>query len=103
MEMPAPGLAPAPRSSFGDRVRWLWHEGLVRHVVVQKDGHRPIDLPLTAIIVGGVLAPWLLAIGVVVAVITGYKMETERHEEHPPAPPETPAAEAPAEQPPSGA
>ncbi len=98
METPAPDQAAGP-SSFGDRVRWAWHEGLVRHVVVHKDDKRPLDLPLTAVIVGGILAPWLLAIGVVVAVIAGYKMETERHEEPAPAPPEMPAGEAPAEAP----
>jgi len=75
-------------------MRWAWHEGLVRHVIVHKDGNRPIDLPLTAVIVGGILAPWLLAIGVVVAVITGFKMETERHE---PPPPEAPPIEGPVE------
>lgn len=64
---------------FRGRVGKVWREGKTIHVVVTaKDGRRLVDLPLTVVVVGGVLAPWALAIGVVVAVVVGARLETER-------------------------
>jgi hypothetical protein len=83
--------------SFGDRVKNIWHEGAVRHVIVRKGDQRPVDLPLTAVVISAILAPWLLAIGVVVAIVMGYKMETERHGAPPPETPEGPPIEGPVE------
>jgi hypothetical protein len=68
------------RRSFGDGARHLWAEGNRRHVLVRKGEHVPIDLPLTAVVVGGILAPWLLGIGAAAAVILGYKIETTHPE-----------------------
>ncbi|HET7738171.1 MAG TPA: DUF4342 domain-containing protein [Tepidiformaceae bacterium] len=78
--------------SFGDQVKRIWQEGKIRHAVVTgKSGHRYVDVPLTIVIVAGVLAPWLAALGVVLAVVMGCRLEVLRNE---PAglglPPETP-------------
>jgi len=65
-----------------DRVRHILHEGNVRHAVVEsKGGHRFVDLPLTLVIVGAAFAPWLAAIGVVIAVVAGCSLRVERHGE----------------------
>lgn len=71
-------------SSFGQRLKDLFHEGNVRHVVVSKDGRAYVDLPLTVIVIGALLAPWLAVIGVLVAVFVSAKMEVVRTGESPP-------------------
>jgi hypothetical protein len=77
------------RTSFSDRVRWLWREGIARRIVVEKGPRRPIDIPLTVFLVAAVLAPWLVAIGGVVAILMGYQFRVDRDpEETPVAPPE---------------
>lgn len=65
--------------SFGEWLRYIWAEGLARHVIIEKaeEGRRPVDLPLTFVLIGGVLAPWLLALGVIVAVLLGYAIRVE--------------------------
>lgn len=74
-----PTTTPADRS-FRARLRYVLPEGSVRHAVVDSKGaHRYIDLPLTVVIVGAVLAPWLAAIGAVVAVVAGCSIRVERH------------------------
>jgi hypothetical protein len=64
---------------FPAQIAHLWHEGLVRHVVVKNNvGESKLDLPLLVVIIGAAVAPWLLAIGVVVAVMTNHSMSVER-------------------------
>lgn len=68
--------------SFLEQVKHIIHEGNVRHAVVEsKSGHRYVDLPLTLVILGAAFAPWLAAIGVVIAVVAGSAMRVERHGE----------------------
>jgi hypothetical protein len=68
-------------------VRRVWREGKIIHVVVtHKDGRRLIDIPLTIVVIGGVLAPWALAIGVVAGVILGAAISTERSDVLPSSP-----------------
>lgn len=76
-----------------EQIKALWHAGIVRHVYVRKDDHTPLDLPLLLVIAGGILAPWLLGIGVVVALLLGYRLEVLNLE----AAVEEPAAETPPE------
>ncbi|MBI5949353.1 MAG: DUF4342 domain-containing protein [Chloroflexi bacterium] len=94
--------APAPKRSFKEQVSHLWQEGMVQHVVITaKSGRRVIDVPLVVVIGVGIVAPWVAAIGAVIAVVRGGKIGTERQEEPaaPPAPAEEPsAAEAGGEQ-----
>ncbi len=64
-------------SGLREQVKSLWRAGMVRHVYVRKEGHTPIDLPLLLVLAGGLLAPWLLGIGVVVALLLGYRLDVE--------------------------
>lgn len=64
--------------SFSEWITYIWAEGLARHVVVEKAEHRPVDLPLTFVVIAAVVAPWLVAIGVVIAVLKGYRLFVER-------------------------
>ncbi len=65
------------RSGLQEQLKSLWRAGMVRHVYVRKEGHTPIDLPLLLVLAGGLLAPWLLGIGVVVALLLGYRLDVE--------------------------
>ncbi len=67
-------------SSFMDKVKQVVHEGNVRHVVVEKGGRRVVDLPLTLIIIGAVLAPWIVAILAVVSLLLEYRISIENRE-----------------------
>lgn len=68
----------SPHRSFKEWVSYVWHEGMARHVFVFREDHTPLDLPLIVVILGALLAPWLLAIGVVVALVAGYRLEIRR-------------------------
>ena len=57
------------------------------------------DLPLTIVVVGTILAPWLAALLALIALLTGYRIEMRREAEKdaaPTAPPPPAAPEAPA-------
>ena len=61
-----------------DAVKKLVHEGNVRRVII-KQGNRSIaEFPLTAGVIGAVLAPMLAAIGAIAAVATDCTIEVER-------------------------
>lgn len=68
-------------NDFGQRVRDVVHEGNVRYVRVAKAGRTFIDVPLTLFIIGVITGPLLVVIGLVVAVVTGAKIEFGRPEE----------------------
>ncbi|MFN0096028.1 MAG: DUF4342 domain-containing protein [Dehalococcoidia bacterium] len=59
------------KTGFGAWAKRVWAEGNRRHVTVAKDGRNLVDLPLTAVVLGGLLAPWALGGGAVVAVVAG--------------------------------
>jgi Domain of unknown function (DUF4342) len=61
-----------------NKVRMLIHEGNVRRVVVKHDGRTVAEFPLTAGLVGAVLAPVLAAIGALVALLQDCTIEVER-------------------------
>lgn len=67
-------------SGFKALIRRVWHGGLVRRVMVTREGRTLVDVPLTVIVIGGVLAPWLLALGAVVAVLTGCQLAVRQPE-----------------------
>ena len=54
------------------------HEGNVRRVLVEHDGRTIAEFPLTAGIVGVVLAPVLAAIGVLMAMMRDCTIKIER-------------------------
>ncbi len=59
------------------RVRELIHKGNVRHVVVEKGGHRTVDLPLNVVIVAAILAIWAVGILLILALVGGYSIHIE--------------------------
>jgi D-aminopeptidase len=63
-----------------EKVKRLIHEGNVRRVIVQHDGRTVAEFPLTAGVVGAVLAPVLAAIGALVAMLKDCTIQVERVE-----------------------
>lgn len=64
-----------------DRIRELLHEGNVTRVIVKDEGGKTLlEIPASVGVVGVVLAPWLVALGVVAALVTKCKIIVERRE-----------------------
>ena len=64
-----------------DRVRELLHEGNVTRVIVKDEGGKVLlEIPVTVGVVGVVIAPWLVALGVIAALVTNCKIVVERRE-----------------------
>ena len=61
-----------------EKVKELVHEGNVRRVIVKHEGRVVAEFPLTAGVVGVVLAPVLAAIGALVALMKDCTVEVER-------------------------
>ena len=64
-----------------NRVRALVHEGNVRRVIVKQGGRVVAEFPLTAGVVGAVVAPVLAAIGALAALLQDCTIELE-HDRH---------------------
>ena len=68
-------------SNLVDRVRELLQEGNVTRVIVKDDkGKNLLEIPATVGVVGVVLAPWLVALGVIAALVTNCKIVVERRQ-----------------------
>jgi hypothetical protein len=65
-----------------EKVKELVHEGNVRRVIVKHEGRVVAEFPLTAGVVGVVLAPVLAAIGALVALMKDCTVEVERTRNH---------------------
>ena len=61
-----------------EKVKAIVHEGNVRRIVVQHEGRTVAEFPLTAGVLGAVLAPALAAIGVLVAMLKDCTIQVER-------------------------
>jgi hypothetical protein len=61
------------------KLKALVHEGNVRCVVIQHEGRAVAEFPLTAGVVGTVLAPVLAAIGVLVALLNDCTIHVEKN------------------------
>ncbi len=61
-----------------EKLRGLIHEGNVRRVVIQHEGRTVAEFPLTAGVVGALLAPVLAAIGAIVALLKDCTIQVER-------------------------
>jgi hypothetical protein len=61
-----------------DAVKELIHKGNVRRVVIRHQGRTVAEFPLTAGVVGAMLAPMLAAIGAVVAVAKDCTIHVEQ-------------------------
>jgi len=70
-----------PSSDLVRRVKELIHEGNVNRIVVKDEkGNLLLDIPVTAGLVGTLLAPWLAALGVIAALFTKCAITIERRE-----------------------
>ena len=63
-----------------NKIKAVVHEGNVRRVVIQHQGRTVAEFPLTAGVVGAVLAPVLAAIGALVALLQDCTIQVERTE-----------------------
>lgn len=70
----------AESTAAADRLKELLREGNVRRVVIQQNGRTIAEFPLTAGVVGVVLAPVLAAVGAVAAVVKDCTIQVERDE-----------------------
>jgi hypothetical protein len=69
-----------------DMVKQLVHEGNVRRIQVRQEGRTLLELPLTVVALGVLIAPVAAALGAFAAVATDCTIAVERETE-PPAPP----------------
>ncbi len=68
-------------SNLVDRVRELLREGNVTRIIVKDEqGKTLLEIPATVGVIGTVLAPWLMALGVIAALATKCKIVVERRE-----------------------
>lgn len=65
-------------NAFLDKLKEIIHEGNVRRVRVRQGERTIAEFPLTAGIVGAVIAPALAAIGAIVALAKDCTIEVER-------------------------
>ena len=78
--------------NVADKIKSLIHEGNVRRVIVQHQGRTIAEFPLTAGIVGTVLAPVLAAVGALVALLKDCTIQIERLTDEPKKKPEAQSA-----------
>ena len=64
-----------------EKLKALIHEGNVRRVVIQHEGRTIAEFPLTAGIVGAVLAPVVAAIAALVALLKDCTIQVEREQQ----------------------
>jgi len=63
------------------KVKDLLHEGNVRKIIVRdEEGKLLLELPVTAGLIGAVLAPWLAAAGAIAALVTRCTVSVQRQE-----------------------
>ena len=68
-------------SNLVDRVRELLHEGNVTRIFVKDEkGKTLLEIPATVGVIGTVLAPWLIVLGVIAALVTKCRIVVERRE-----------------------
>jgi Domain of unknown function (DUF4342) len=68
----------AEGNQLADKLKAMIHEGNVRRVVVQQRGRTVAEFPLTAGLIGVLVAPVLAAIGVLAAMIEDCTIKVER-------------------------
>jgi hypothetical protein len=65
-------------SEILEKLKQVIHEGNARRVVIKQGEHVVAEFPLTAGVVGALLAPVLAAIGALVALLKDCSIEVER-------------------------
>jgi hypothetical protein len=68
-------------STIVDKLKAIVHEGNVRRVVVKHDGRSIAEFPLTAGVVGAVLAPVLAAVAAIVAILKDCTIDIARDDD----------------------
>jgi hypothetical protein len=68
----------ADRTTVIERIKKLVHEGNVRRLIVKHEERTIAEFPLTAGVVGAVLAPVVAAIAAIVALIEECTIHVER-------------------------
>jgi Domain of unknown function (DUF4342) len=61
-----------------DAVKKLVHEGNVRRVIIKQGDRTIAEFPLTAGVIGTVIAPMVAALGALAVVLTDCTLEVER-------------------------
>jgi hypothetical protein len=61
-----------------ENLKRVIHEGNVRRIVVQHEGRTVAEFPVTAGVLGAVLAPVLAAVGAIVALLKDCTIRVER-------------------------
>jgi Domain of unknown function (DUF4342) len=61
-----------------DKLKQIIHEGNARRIIVKQENRIIAEFPLTAGVVGALLAPILAAIGALVALLKDCSIEVER-------------------------
>jgi len=77
----------AEAATVGERLKKVIHEGNVRRIVVEHKGRTVAEFPLTAGVLGVVIAPVLAAVGAIVALLKECTIHVERSQQ--PAKPAT--------------
>ena len=75
----------AESATVADRIKDLVHQGNVRRVIVEHEGRKIAEFPLTVGVVGTMAAPVLAAVGALVAVVKDCTIRVEREEPAPAA------------------
>ena len=65
-------------NTITEKLKALIHEGNVRRVVVKHQGRTVAEFPVTAGVVGAVIAPVLAAVAAIVAMLKDCTIEVER-------------------------
>jgi DNA-binding HxlR family transcriptional regulator len=65
-------------NTVSEKLKALIHEGNVRRVVVKHEGRTVAEFPLTAGVVGAVIAPILAAVAAIAAMLKDCTVEIER-------------------------
>ena len=64
------------------RVKKIIKEGNVRRMIIKNDkGQTMLEIPVTAVAIGAVLAPYLAALGAIAAIATRATIHIERRKE----------------------
>jgi hypothetical protein len=62
------------------KIKQLIHEGNIRRIIIKdKDGKVLIEFPLTIGVMGAVLAPTLVAVGAIAALVTEATVVVEKN------------------------
>jgi D-aminopeptidase len=68
----------AEAATVADKLRALIHEGNVRRIIIEHKGRTVAEFPLTAGVLGVVIAPVLAAVGALVALLKECTVHVER-------------------------